>query len=167
MARKPASFRRRLSVERLEDRVVPADYTWRGPNDGLWTNPANWGPNAGVPGPADTATFDITGQGTCIMDLPVPPNQPMPHVGKIVVDSGYTGTITLQRDLLVDVITMSSANATLDGGMGQVLLWINQDTRAHPVTFFQTSKLAAGTFRDVNVNLSGESDHHATLELSS
>jgi hypothetical protein len=37
---------RRLALESLEDRCVPTT-TWIGPQNGLWSNPANW--SGGVP----------------------------------------------------------------------------------------------------------------------
>jgi hypothetical protein len=51
--------RRRLTLEALEDRTLPAVTIWTGANtlvDDNWTDPANW--SNGVPGPSDTAEFN-------------------------------------------------------------------------------------------------------------
>jgi hypothetical protein len=51
--------RRRLTLEALEDRMLPAVTIWTGANtlvDDNWSDPANW--SSGVPGPSDTAEFN-------------------------------------------------------------------------------------------------------------
>jgi hypothetical protein len=89
------------------------------------------------------------------------------QVGKLVIAAGYTGTITLKNDLRVDAITMDEWDAKLVGDPAPKILWINQDTNVVGVTFFESSSLAKGTFQNVNLNLSGEMQHPATLYLSS
>ncbi len=44
-------------VEALEERAVPAGYTWQGSQSADWMTAANWMPN-GVPGVGDNVTFD-------------------------------------------------------------------------------------------------------------
>src|SRR5262249_48135856 len=56
--------RRPLQLELLEDRVVPATFTWFPNADGNFNVAANWrnqGGNPGVPGPTDDANINFSG----------------------------------------------------------------------------------------------------------
>src|SRR5215210_8582675 len=52
-------YRSRLKVLRLEDRTVPANFAWKGPEGGAWETPANWvvtmadADTGTLPGPKD------------------------------------------------------------------------------------------------------------------
>src|ERR1700687_6366384 len=58
----------RLGLERLEDRMAPAVYSWAATNNPTdpqtWATPADWLPNR-VPGANDTANFDNTSTIIC------------------------------------------------------------------------------------------------------
>src|SRR5262245_38956549 len=66
---KAASPRRHLSVEILEERVVPTQWLWTnqgGAGDGLWTTGANWtdlvnSSSHAVPGSSDYVLFGTGG----------------------------------------------------------------------------------------------------------
>ena len=145
-------------------RAVGTKYTWRGPKDGLWSVAANWTPQ-GVPGPADSATFDKSEVNSVQMDLQPAPNETWVHVGVIMIDPGYTGTIRLNKRLRVDSLWMKESAARIVGN-GTQLFEINQDPQTAPVTYFQTSFLSAGTIQDVSVSVAGNQQHQATVSLS-
>src|SRR5262245_10442431 len=86
------TFKARLRLEALDDRVVPAGVVtvWKGAPNGLWSDPANW--TNGVPGAEDTAKFDESDNDDSKMDLS--DNNNKNHIGKLIID-GHTGTIKL------------------------------------------------------------------------
>src|SRR5437879_3602288 len=73
-----------LSVELLEDRLVPDTVSWKAAVSGNWNNPANWDASR-VPGNADIAVIAATG-------------------------ANYT--VTLDVDATVAGFTLNAANAT-------------------------------------------------------
>ena len=85
-------------LETLEDRTVPAVYTWKAGAAGNWSTPANWqGTAAGVPDDVnDVAVFD---GGVSNADVTL--LQANRTIGKLEVKNGYTGTINLSRDLTI------------------------------------------------------------------
>jgi autotransporter-associated beta strand protein len=109
-SRKPRS---QPQVERLEDRLVPANDFWKGTVNNLWSNPNNWSdPNssiAHVPGPADTAVFDGTGNTPSTIDQPF-------TIGALDIRSGYTQTITDPSAL---TLTMSGTSGLGTGNFSQ------------------------------------------------
>src|SRR5579859_7136913 len=89
----------RLTLERLEDRCVPAQLLWTDASgDGLWNTPANWNNLLThmhvVPGPLDQATIDpgdtLDGGSNANIAMNVSPT-----VGSIQMTSYYTGTISI------------------------------------------------------------------------
>jgi hypothetical protein len=73
----------RPMLERLEDRLVLANYTWVGPaGGGNWSTPANWtgGPAGTVPGYGDNVQFGgpAGSNGSCTLDLGGGPGQTHP-----------------------------------------------------------------------------------------
>jgi hypothetical protein len=76
--------------------VVAFTRTWDGEGgDGLWSNCTNWSSNV-CPTSADTVSFNVTNVTNSTIDSAFP--------GTIAVfnmDSGYTGTITMQRSFQV------------------------------------------------------------------
>lgn len=101
----------RLHLEALEDRFLLATYVWSGvANGAVWSDKNNWTVNGirgvSVPGATDTASFDGTNNTDSKMDLQT----------KVSVLSiqGYTGTISLQRQLTLDVLVMSSGTINRD-----------------------------------------------------
>jgi hypothetical protein len=149
----------------LAQPAIGTKYTWRGPKDGLWSVATNWTPQ-GVPGPADTATFDKADVNSVQMDLQPSPHEKWTHVGVIEIAPGYTGTIRLNHRLRVDSLWMREPAAKIVG-KGAQHLDINQDPQTAPVTFFQSSWLGAGTIQDVSVSVGGDKQHPATVLLSS
>jgi hypothetical protein len=65
---------RRPALEALEDRCVPATYTWTGPSGGLWNNPANWsgGPPGTVPGAGSNVIYNSAGTSFDNLNIPSP-----------------------------------------------------------------------------------------------
>jgi hypothetical protein len=96
-----------LFVETLEQRLTPADATWQGPAGGLWSVAANWN-TAAVPGPNDDAIFDgAVSNNNSSMDIAPVAGQPI-TVGELTIKGGYSGTITLAHQLIINVLNMSS-----------------------------------------------------------
>jgi hypothetical protein len=101
--RKPQTIRKvpsrprrsfRPGLEQLKDRLAPATATWTGlgsTNDA--SEAANWSINA-VPGSADILIFDGTSTKDALLDAAF-----VGTVSQIQVLSGYSGTVTLGRDL--------------------------------------------------------------------
>src|SRR5262245_59924528 len=59
--------RARLTVERLDDRIVPATVYWDGGGlDPDWNNPRNWSGDR-LPGRADDVVIDVPGQDATIV----------------------------------------------------------------------------------------------------
>ncbi len=77
-----------LRCEHLEDRCVPATYTWTGAIDVLASKPGNWtgGDPTRAPGAFDSLVFN--GGGTCVMDT-------VTKVQDIDIRAGYAGTIRI------------------------------------------------------------------------
>src|SRR6185503_9258820 len=64
-------FGRRLVLDQLEDRCVPATVTWVAATSGNWDNPANWSDGAvsRVPGAGDDVVIpDLAGTQTILHD---------------------------------------------------------------------------------------------------
>lgn len=77
------------------------DTTWkcRGIGAGNWSDPRNW--TDAVPGPGDTAVFDDTSQQASHVDADFPGT-----IARLELRDGFSGTITLNRDLtLTDTLT--------------------------------------------------------------
>lgn len=77
-----------------------AEFVWTGAAGSKWSDAANWTSGGAVataaPGEADTALFDSTSCADCEIDAGSDGT-----VHDITVDSGYTGTISLSRELTV------------------------------------------------------------------
>src|SRR5260370_2274311 len=148
--KKPEQHRTILHVESLEDRFTPTTFTWTGLAGGLWSIPADWDQMNGVPGPGDTALFDNTHNNrNSVMDLPGVNTGNM--LGTLKID-GYTGVISLQKQLTVDVLNMNSG--TIDGSGYNALdgnyLVVNQDV----ATTFAASSWSAGNLGGGKTSLS-------------
>lgn len=87
----------RPELESLETRVVPAAYYWRGLADTSWgvaanfhdgPNPLTANPHTDPPGANDIVTLDGVDVDDCITGT-------VTEVGGLIIQSGYTGTITL------------------------------------------------------------------------
>src|SRR5262245_52055185 len=102
-ARRAASTRRRLMLNKLEDRCTPAAVSWDGGAATLnWSDANNWNPD-GLPGAADDVTIDVagtitvqhTGGATTIKSLQLQENLtvsggPLVVSGNLAVNSGNT-----------------------------------------------------------------------------
>lgn len=55
--------RRRLSIEQLEDRTLPATVTWINPGSGNWDTGSNWSTGS-VPGSGDDVVIDTSAAAT-------------------------------------------------------------------------------------------------------
>ena len=87
-----------------------ATITWTdGGGDGLWSNTANWSTNA-VPGAGDTAVFNGTSVANATVDASYAGT-----VAAIQLNSGYTGTVTLARNLTTQGVTLSAGTFTISG----------------------------------------------------
>ena len=92
--------------------------TWDGGGaDDAWTTANNWNPN-GVPGSADTVTFDSTSTANSTVDASFAGT-----ITTLSINAGYTGTLTLARSLTVTTYTqaagtfdLSSQSLTVSGG---------------------------------------------------
>lgn len=108
-----------LMLERLEDRCVPTNFLWVGPNGGhLWiddnwlsqTNPAAHG----VPGAADTMVFapDQTAGGTPGANTsPNPKDTIGGNQAGLVMSGAYTGTVAI-----INATLTITGSLTLQGG---------------------------------------------------
>jgi hypothetical protein len=105
--------RARLCVEQLETRFAPASFTWTGAVNANWSNPNNWagGPAGAVPNAGDTANF-LGGTPNCTID------NGAAFAGTVdnLDINGFTGTITLARNVTVaDTLSQSSGIIDLGG----------------------------------------------------
>jgi hypothetical protein len=92
----------------FEERITPAETTWRGAAGGLWSVAANW--SNGIPGERDTAIFDGTGNTNSREDLVGVVQE---HIGKLRITNAYTQTITLTgAGIVVDVLEMDGGTIT-------------------------------------------------------
>ena len=82
-------------LEELGARIVLSTYNWVGAAGGNWSTNTNWEP-AGIPGSGDTIVFSNADKNDSTMDLG---GTAYYHVGKLWVQPGYTGTITLKNPL--------------------------------------------------------------------
>ena len=103
--------RARPCLEAFEDRLLlAATYVWCGGPDGVWSDKNNWKSGGvvgtGIPGAADTAWFDGSDNNNSKFELQTP-------VSVLKIQS-YTGTISLQRVLRLDVLIMTSGTINRD-----------------------------------------------------
>lgn len=84
-------------LEVLEDRTVPAVYTWNAAADGLWSDANNWDSTAaGIPDDSnDVAVFD---GGESVKNVTV---QLERTIGELSIKNNFTGEIRLAHDLIV------------------------------------------------------------------
>jgi autotransporter-associated beta strand protein len=99
-------------LEALEDRLAPAVDLWQGASGGLWSVGSNWSLGA-APGSGDIATFDpsLTGGAntSSIIDSVFAGS-----VDGVNIASGYTQTITENRNLTVGASGFTQAGGTFD-----------------------------------------------------
>jgi hypothetical protein len=159
----------------LEDRITPATtLLWTGPANGNWSLATNWtviaplGGVASAPGGGDTAVFDKTnGANTnSTMDLG---GAGSAHIGKLVFQNGYSGTVTLNANLWVDILDMES-NATITSTNKKLV--INQSTsQFFSATLFGTSTWTQGTINvgggvaGGGIDLHSEATHPLTFNM--
>ncbi len=86
-----------------------ATVTWNAAADGNWSNAANW--DTGVPGSGDDVVFDGTSTFNCTVDVDVPAGT----IGNLTLDTGYTGTVTIQADLYCGVCTLNEGTLDING----------------------------------------------------
>lgn len=93
------------------------DFTWNGPNGGLWSVAANWTPN-GPPQGVDNVIFAAGNINDSVIDTGFNVSN---AVAKMTVQAGYTGTISFNSSflLIVGPLGISVAGGTFDasGGM--------------------------------------------------
>src|SRR5947209_4321285 len=95
-SRRPARLGKTFlpQCESLESRLVPATLTWTGLGTTTnWSQAANWS-TAHVPTSADTVVFDGTSGKNATVDAGFGGT-----VSKLLINSGYTGAVTLNRNL--------------------------------------------------------------------
>ncbi|PKK91589.1 MAG: hypothetical protein CVV64_02645, partial [Candidatus Wallbacteria bacterium HGW-Wallbacteria-1] len=98
-----------LSLSGFQAQAV--DYVWSGVDSVFETN-TNWTPN-GNPGAGDKVTFDNTTAQDCTVANAA-------TMDELIIDSGYTGTVTLNNDL--NVINLRINGATLNCGANTVTI---------------------------------------------
>jgi hypothetical protein len=151
-------------VEELEPLIVPANpqnYLWVGAAGANWSVNTNWTP-VGIPGSAagDTVTFDgTTDNNNSTMNLG---GVAFAHIGKLVINAAYTGTITLNNDLVTDVLEMAGGKITSAMGTNKDLEITQRTTPPAPATVFASSTWTGGQISSPLV-LDGELAHQATL----
>jgi hypothetical protein len=148
----------RMRLEPLEDRCLPANYNWVGM--GLWSNLNNWLPvPLQPPGPADTVIFTNANVRNSTMDLGA---GGFYHIGQVQL-TGYTGTITLQSLLLVDVFSMNDGTIT---GAKDLYIWQRTNDLRYPAaTIFGASSWTGGTISTSSLGLGADNTHPLTLTL--
>lgn len=157
----------RLSLERLEDRFVPANLSWVGPANGLWSDMRNWNP-AQLPGNGDILSFLPAAQGgsntSSKMDLGGAGSY---HIAGLNIDPAYTrtNTITLQNDLYVDVLNMSSGIIQPATGTTKSLKICQRTGGAISATNFGTSYFVGGAIL-ADTSTFGEDRHRVTFVLA-
>jgi hypothetical protein len=146
-----AARRRRLRLEALEGREVPATYYWVGAANSsdpnvvtAWSNPANWDTNGfvgvAVPGPNDVAMFSAsvpayTMPADSTQTLTAPVNQTPTFdgpggnsVGGLNFDATWAGNLTVMAALTIanvgewDAGTITVSNGTTLTNAGNVLV---------------------------------------------
>lgn len=91
------------------------EYRWVGGNGTSWSTESNWNP-AGTPGSADSVVFDSTSTADSCVDAGF-----AGIVDDVVIESGYTGTITLSRQL--DVLTkFTQKDGVFDCGANDLVI---------------------------------------------
>src|SRR4051794_34630661 len=110
-----------MQVERLEDRSVPAIYTWTGATSNNWLTSGNWsisgvdsGGLAGIPDTAgDSAVFDGTGS--------IANN--VPNITSAIATDGitFTGGAT-SFAITGSKITLGTSGLTLQGGSAAAII---------------------------------------------
>lgn len=89
--RKRTGNSRRLSLEVLESRLAPANYTWNGGGTtNFWDDVGNWG-GGGAPGAGDSATFNATSNKPAIV-------RNATEVSQVTI-SNYGGNLKLEANL--------------------------------------------------------------------
>jgi hypothetical protein len=102
---------RGFALETLEDRCVPATYTWIGPSGGLWSNPANWsgGPPNTVPTAGSSVFYNTATSSIDDLSIPSPGLNLLavgPSAGLLLIKGSLQqapGTLTLQEGGVVAV----------------------------------------------------------------
>jgi hypothetical protein len=106
---KPQRWRRRLWLEQLGKRVTPATLTWTGSADhAAWGLAGNWDLNNGnVPGAGDTAVINATADNiTTTVNTAI-------SITTLNVNTGFTGTLTLNGDVSLSAGGQMTAAATI------------------------------------------------------
>jgi hypothetical protein len=99
-------------LEAVEDRTLPATFTWSGAASALWSDPANWQQGA-VPGAADTAVFDDTATHFAAT---LDPAAPGAVAGLLISWTAPGATLTLGQPLNAGQLQMN--HGTIDGPFG-------------------------------------------------
>jgi hypothetical protein len=95
------------TVTIIDDEGVPV--YWVGGSGGSWSTAANWSNNA-VPTSTTAVYFDSSYSNYSVTT----PSGSDLTLGELHFVNGYSGTVTLARNLTVDKLELNSANATLD-----------------------------------------------------
>lgn len=88
-------LRLRTGLGLMRHRLYPQLFVWTGDaGDGLWSNPGNWENSTRAPTSIDEAVI-ASGSDNIFYDPTAAP------VGSVTIQSGFSGTLTLQRDFEV------------------------------------------------------------------
>jgi hypothetical protein len=145
-----------LRGEQLEDRCLPATYTWNGPaeGDGLWSTNTNWSPN-GVPGASDVVRFDGTKSTESRANVA--------KVQSFLIEQGYKSIVRIENAQgipltleVTNVFRMLEADATVIGGAGVSTLKLSG---AGNFTW------AAGRMRGIDIVLGSATEHTVVGEV--
>jgi hypothetical protein len=156
---RPAACRssRPLALESLEERCVPATYTWVGPSGGLWSNPANWsgGPPNTVPSAGSTVFYNTATSSIDDLSIPSPGLNLLgvgPSAGLLLIKGSLQqapGTLTLQEGGVVAVSGSLANGGTVEqfaGTMGVTATGVFSNSGVYD--FFGGSILGPGMFQN-------------------
>ncbi len=91
-------------LEALEGLVLPATLTWVGGTN-VWSDANNWST-----GTTPTVNDDVVFNNTSVLNSAVDPSWFDGAVRSLTIAAGYTGTITLKRDLAAATVTQADGN---------------------------------------------------------
>ncbi len=99
---------------------IDPTFTWTALGDGVsWSDGANWDQSGATPGEGDDVVLNTTSTADSTFDL----NN---NIGSLLLDTGYTGTVTLSQDLTVSTGSGRSGSITINDG--------TLDSNGHNVT---------------------------------
>jgi hypothetical protein len=135
----------------------PDTKTWtNGNGTNIWNDAANWDPS-GVPGSSDDVVFDGTYTADCNIDI-------SPIVKSLVMQSGYSGTVSLGSNTLTINGDFTISGGTFNSGTGKVKFADGTSTVTIGSTQLYDVQFAQGTYS--NIEIVGELSINNDLTVS-